>query len=395
MKDFNRRNFIKMSGLSVLPVLATAVPLLAVAEKTDPFPDEADRVYFINDGPLYKPTEYIAKLQEINKGNAIERDFYGDGGHVDKLLKKFISITGKQAAIYMPSGTMANQLAIHVLSGENSKVFVQETSHVYRDEADAAQSTFNKRLIPLGKAETGFTVEELQQAIAYHDQGEVFKSGIGAISIEIPNRRTDGAMMTIDEIKKISGYCRKNGYKLHLDGARIYMAVAWSGISVAEYASYFDTIYISLYKYLGAAGGAVLCGDKEVIGKMTHLVKVHGGAVFTNWANAAMALHHVEGFEDRLKRSIEKSKELFASLNQLPEIKINPLKNGTNIYMFSLSNKIDSPKFSKLMREKYNIIIGQRRDDGTIRLMVNESLLIRDNNYIIESIKSALKEAII
>lgn len=392
MKDFNRRNFIKMSGLSVLPALSTAVPLLAVAKDPIKITGESDRVYLINDGPLYKPSEYIAKLQEINKADPIERDFYGEGGAVDKLLKKFIAITGKEAAIYMPSGTMANQLAIHVLSGENSKVFVQETSHVYRDEADAAQTVYNKRLIPLAKGETGFSVEELQQAITYHEQGEVFKSGIGAVSIEVPNRRTDGTMVTIDEIKKISAYCKKNGYKMHLDGARIYMAVAWSGISVAEYASYFDTVYISLYKYLGAAGGAVLCGDRSVIGKMEHLVKVHGGAIFTNWANASMALHHVEGFEDRLKKAIEKSTALFASLNQFTEIKINPLKNGTNIFMLVLDGKIDSPKFSKVMREKHNIVVGQRRDDGTIRLMVNETLLLQDNNVILTAFRDSLKE---
>ena len=393
MKDFNRRNFIKMSGLSVLPALTTAMPLLAAAEKGSLFAEEADRVYFINDGYLYKPTEYIAKLQEINKKNLIERDFYGEGGAVDKLIKQFISITGKEAAIYMPSGTLANQLAIHVLSGENSKVFVQETSHVYRDEADAAQTLYNKRLIPLGKGETGFTLEELQQAIAYHDQGEVFKAGIGAISIEVPNRRTDGAMVPVEEIKKIAAYCKKNGYKLHLDGARIYMAVAWAGIPVAEYASYFDTIYISLYKYLGAAAGAILCGEKAVIDKMTHLVKIHGGAMFSSWGNASMALNTLDGFEDRMKRTITKATALIASLNQLPEIKISSIKNGTNIYMLALDKKIDSPKFSKAMRDKHNIIIGQKRDDSSIRFMINETLLIRDNDAIIAAIKDGLKEA--
>ncbi len=273
MKNFNRRNFIRLSGLSVLPALSTAMPLLSSAEKQEQWFEDTDRVYFINDGIMFRPAEYIAKLQEINKATPIERDFYGEGGHVEKLLKKFMAITGKEAAIYMPSGTMSNQLAIHVLSAENSKVFVQETSHVYRDEADAAQSVFNKRLIPLRKEETGFTLDELKQSIAYHDHGEVFKSGIGAISIEIPNRRTEGAMVPIEEVKKISAYCKTNGYKMHLDGARIYMASAWSGVSIKEYASYFDTIYISLYKYLGAAGGAVLCGDKAVIDKMGILLK--------------------------------------------------------------------------------------------------------------------------
>lgn len=102
----------------------------------------------------------------------------------------------------MPSGTMANQLAIAVLSDENTKVFVQDTSHVYRDEADAAQSVFNKRLMPLAKNETYFTLEILKQAIENPGNEEVFKSGIGCVSIENPVRRTDERMVPIEEIKR-------------------------------------------------------------------------------------------------------------------------------------------------------------------------------------------------
>src|SRR5678815_5809724 len=91
------------------------------------------------------------------------------------------------------------------------------------------------------------------------------------------SRRTDGRMIPIDEIKKISEYCRSKNIKLHLDGARIYMASAWSGVSINEYSTYFDTVYISLYKYLGASGGAILCGDKALIEKMPHMIKIHGG----------------------------------------------------------------------------------------------------------------------
>ena len=146
----------------------------------------------------------------------------------------------------------------------------------------------------------------------------------------------DERMVPIDEIKKISEYCRSNNIKLHLDGARIYMASAWSGVSVKEYAGYFDTVYISLYKYLGASGGAILCGDKVVIDKMPHLVKIHGGNMFGNWLNAAMALHRLEGVEERLNDAIKRSKEIFSSLNQIPGFKISGIR-GRNEYLFDAS----------------------------------------------------------
>ena len=99
---------------------------------------------------------YWEQLQQANSKQPVKVDRYGNGGAVADLEKKFETITGKEKAIYMPSGTMANQLAIAVLSGDNTKIFVQDTSHVYRDEADAAQSVYNKRLMPLAKNETLF-----------------------------------------------------------------------------------------------------------------------------------------------------------------------------------------------------------------------------------------------
>jgi threonine aldolase len=389
----NRRNFLKTSGLSALPLLAGTIPFTAQSAPTATPVAENTNVYFAGDGITYSPTEYIARLQEINQRAAIERDFYGEGGAISALTKKFASITGKEAAIFMPSGTLANQLAIFVLSGENSKVFVQETSHVFRDEADAAQSIFNKRLIPLAKGEPGFTADELKQAVDYSNNEEVFKSGIGAISIENPVRRCDERHVPIEEIRKISAYCRQQGFKLHLDGARLYMASAWSGTSIADYASQFDTVYISLYKYFGAAAGAVLCGDKAVIDKMQHLIKIHGGTMFQNWANAAMALHTLDGFENRLKQAIQQSAALFTLLNQLPGVKVAALKNGTNIYDMSIDTSINASKFITALREKHNIFLQRQNPEGIIKLTVNESLLRVDNNKIVEAFKEAIKTA--
>lgn len=241
MSAFNRRNFLKASGIAVLPAF---VPGIAIAAGKKEQQAAEPIIKFFYDGEDFTPSMYIDELQKINNKEAIKRDFYLQGGAVAAMEKKFEEITGKEKAICMPTGTMANQLAIAVLSGANTKVFVQDTSHVYRDEADAAQSVYQKRLMPLAKGQTYFTADELKAAITSLKEQEVFASGIGAVSIENPVRRTDGRMIPVEEMRKISEYCRSNNIPLHLDGARIYMAAAWSGVSVKEYASYFDTIYI-------------------------------------------------------------------------------------------------------------------------------------------------------
>ncbi len=393
MNDFTRRDFLRLSGITALPALSPAIFSKEIRGNEKLPIDDDERVFFIYDGPMYKPAAYIAKLQEINKSAAIEQDFYTEGGAVEGLLKKFIALTGKEAAIYMPSGTMANQLAIHVLSGDNTKVFVQETSHVYRDEADAAQSVFSKRLMPLAKGAASFTLQELQQAMEYYQKEEVFKSDAGVVSIENPVRRADGQNFPIEEIKKIAEWCRGKGLKLHLDGARLLLAAAFTGVSVKEYAFHFDTVYISLYKYLGAAGGAVLCGEKGVIDKMGHLVKIHGGSVYSNWANAAMASYHLDGFDARLKKAISQSKELTGLLNQLPGVKIAPIPNGTNMQNMQIDEGIDIGKLRTALREKHQIILGGPREDGFIKFTINETLSFRQNQQIAAAFKQALSES--
>jgi threonine aldolase len=309
---------------------------------------------------------------------------------VEALEKKFVEITGKEQAVFMPSGTMANQLAIATLSGSKSKVFVQDESHVFRDEADAAQTVFNKRLIGLAKGEPYFTAAQLQNAVESLPRDEVFATGIGAVSIENPVRRMNGRMVPFEELKTISAYCREQKIPVHIDGARIYMAAAWSGKSIKDYASLADTFYISLYKYLGASAGAILCGDKNLIGQMPHLIKIHGGSMYGNWTNAAMALFRLEGLEARMKDVVSRSADLFAKLNKLDGIKINALEGGTNIFQMTLDPKINGAKMHERMRTEFNIQFQKPNEKNQSLLTVNETMLYQDNEYLVNAFRETM-----
>jgi len=376
--------------MAVLPALLPLVPTLATEPvKQQPAPNTSV-VKLFGDGEMFAPGEYLQQLQQVHAAKPIIPDRYGTGGVVEALEKKFSEITGKEKAIYMPTGTMANQLAIAVLSGNNTKVYVQDESHYYRDEADAAQSVFQKRLMPLAKGEAYFTAQQLQQAIENLPNEEVFTSGIGAVSIENPVRRINGCYVPLEEIKKISTYCRSKKIGLHLDGARLFMASAWSGVPIKEYASYFDTVYISLYKYLGASGGAILCGDKAVIDQMPHLVKIHGGTIYGNWPNAAMALHRLEGFEARLQEAMKRANTLFAALNKQTGVKVSAFLNGTNIYRMELSKGIDGKRLQETLIKQHNILIIPPNKDNHTQLFVNETLLYQPVDAIIQAFKSSL-----
>lgn len=387
MKAFNRRNFLKVSGLSVLPSI---ISFNGSAEPTRNIDTSLPKIKFYGDGEMFEPTEYINELQKANATATIVKDRYGVGGVVEALEKKFIELTGKEKAIFMPSGTMANQFAIAELSGEKSKVFVQDMSHVFRDEADAAQTVFHKRLMPLAMGQTYFTAEELSRAIESLKEKEVFKTGTGAVSIENPVRRTDGRVVPLSEIIGISRYCKQNNIKLHLDGARIHIASAWTGVSVKEYSSYFDTVYISLYKYFGAAAGAMLCGPAEVIDKMSHMIKIHGGSMYGNWANAAMALHRMEGFEARMKNTLTRTNEVIAGVNKIRGIKISPLEGGTNNYALDLDKEIDGMKMVKTLHQEYNMVLARPNENNRILITFNETLLYQPADFVSTAFKKSL-----
>lgn len=375
MKKLGRRNFLKATGLSALPLF---LPLSLTAKRPifkEIKENNKTKVSFIGDGENLSPKSYLKNLTEIDETNKIGKDSYGNGGAVLALEQAFAKMTGKEAAIFVPTGTLANQLAISQLSGDRTKIFVQDTSHVYRDEADASQSVFHKRLMPLAKEESYFSANELIDAIENLPNKEVFKSGVGAVSIENPVRRKMGTTVPIDEISKISAYCKQNNIGLHLDGARIFLASAWTGISINEYAQYFDTVYISLYKYLGSGGGAILCGDKAFIDEIPHLIKVHGGTIYQNWMNAAMALHKLETIETILSKVVENANILQEGLNRLDGLKVKPLENGTNIYQIAISDSVDGPNFTKKLSQEYGIEMIPFNGNGESILMMNETLL--------------------
>ena len=397
MTEFNsiaaRRDFLKWCGLSAVPFIVPVNNTFSDSLPASKNVGKENSINFIFDGLAYSPEEYMTKLLKVNQTQPIAVDFYGNGGATRELEAAFAKLTAKEKAIFLPSGTMANQLAIKLLNEANTKAIVPENSHIFRDEADAAQAVHNKRLIPVGKGKAYFDLHDLKETIAYYDEGEVFKSGLKTIVIENPVRRADGALVPIRVIQEISEYCKKAGFKLHLDGARIHIASAYTNISVAEYASYFDTVYISLYKYLNAASGAMLCGEASLIEKLSHQIKILGGSLFQTWPSTAMALYHLDGIEDRWKEIIEKEEHFIKGLNRLEHIAVSKDEDGTNVYRLELDKEVDPRQLARTLYNEYNIWMGRADAQGILRLNINESLLRRDTEALIKAWKHGIERA--
>lgn len=382
LKDGKRREFIKQFGVA-LPMMIGSASLV------DRFFDDSvhrtGKVELLSDSPFLTPNEYLKQLTAIP---SISRDIYGNGGAVRELEEQFKILTGKEAAIFLPTGTMANQLAIYLLSGDNTKVLVQEDSHVFRDEADAAQSVYGKRLVPIQSGVAGITADDISRKLSELYAGEVFRSGVGAISIESPVRRRDGQLVTYSELVRISEYCKENGFKLHLDGARIQWSEAYEKKTIKDYSELADTIYISLYKCIGSLGGAMLCGPKGLIDKVPHLIKIHGGTIFQNWMYAAIALDNLKTLKEELSLTAQRGSQLVADLVKTGKFKEEQRVNGTNIYRIRPTG--NSERLHQNLAKKESIFIRQPASDGTLALNMNKTLLNRTNEELLNSFLNSL-----
>jgi threonine aldolase len=354
MLKINRRDFVKLGGLAGIGGMVDTRVLTSEPSKTNPFNRMEKAVKFTRDGIDLSPLEYSRLLFELAEAGKIEADNYSLGGVVEELEILFAELLGKESAVFMPTGTLANHIALRKLADEDKKVIVQAESHIYNDSGDCAQILSGLNLIPLAPQRATFTLEEVKETIDKVNSGRV-RSRIGAISIETPVRRKREEMFDFNELKKISAYARNKGIRKHLDGARLFIASVHSGIPPAEYAAEFDTVYTSLYKAFNAASGAILAGTKEFTKDLFHLRRMFGGGMPQVWPFAAVALHYAHTFLDDYTNAVEKAERFFKLLGANDAFRIEKLSNGTNIFKLHVKG-VDLQKFRQKLRQN-NIYI--------------------------------------
>lgn len=335
-------------------------------------PDQAaDRsVYLSGDGVPLTPRAFTALLDALTRKREVEEDNYLLGGDIARFEREWAALLGKETAVFMPSGTLANQLALRELAGPRRRVIVPEVSHVYNDTGDACQTLSNLTLVPLAPGAATFTVKDVEAVLARTASGRV-AAAVGAILIESPIRRLSGQMFEWEEARRITAFARERGIATHLDGARLFIASAYTGIPPAEYAAPFDTVYVSLWKYFNCGIGAILAGPKRVLDGMFHVRRMFGGNLANGWPAAVVARHFMEGYLDRLTAAIRVSEDFYRAIAAHPKVRVVPIPNGTNLRRIVLSGT-DLTALSRRLAEQHIRLPGGA-PDGTLTLGVNET----------------------
>ena len=365
MEPVTRRGFVgslgAAAGLGCLPY-ASALANAAV---------EPERiVHTSGDGIGITPREYAALLNRLCQGKNVADDNYLLGGEVEAFEKHWATLLGKETAVFMPSGTLANQLALRALAGSKRRVIVPEMSHIYNDTGDACQTLSGQTLIPLAAGKATFARADVEAVLTRTAGGRV-ATEVGAIVIESPIRRLSGQMFEWDEAKRISAFARDKGIGLHLDGARLFIASAYTGISPAEYSAQFDTVYVSLWKCFNCGIGAILAGPKRVLAGMFHVRRMFGGNLAVGWNAALVARHYMDGFEGRLKSAVQNSETFYSAMAKHPRLTIERIPNGTNLTRVTFKG-VSGADVAKRLAD-HGVAMSAPPGPGTITFGVNET----------------------
>jgi len=340
------------------------------------------------DGPSMAPLEYAHFLSGILSEGEIEADYYSNGGVVEELEKRMAQLLGKERAVFLPTGTLANHLAVRIQAKGRSRVIVQKESHIYNDSGDCVQVLSNLNLLPLAPNGGTFTLEDVQSAIGRADGGRV-TTGVGVISIESPIRRLLGKLFDYDEMKRICAFARAEGIATHMDGARLLMASGYTGISPAEYASNFDTVYVSMWKYFNAPSGAILAGPKTLLDDLYHPRRMFGGGLPYAWPLAAVALHSIDGFQERFAAGVEAGRAVKPALNELGGLRVEEIADGSNVFKLHVEAG-DPARLRSGLRERGLLLPGPNANFRGFALGVNESWVRRPAEEIVGVFREVL-----
>jgi len=271
---------------------------------------------------LRTPAEMLAEISSLGP-DELSADSYGSGGTVAILEEDVRTLLGKPAAVFMPSGTMIQQIALRIHAERRNRrvVAFHPTCHLELHEDQAYQRLHGLIGRPVGAANGLITIADLEQI---HEP-------LAALLIELPQREIGGSLPTWKDLKAQVGWAHKRGAAVHLDGARLWACGPFYDRPVAEVAALFDTVYVSFYKDIGGTAGGMLLGDEDVISQAREWRHRHGGTLPALWPEAAAALAGLRLRLPRMGQYVAHAQAIAGALGALDGVAVMPDPPPTNM----------------------------------------------------------------
>ena len=267
-------------------------------------------------------------------------DRYGAGGAVEALEEEIRTVLGKPAAVFMPSGTMAQQIALRIHAGRRGTraVAFHPTCHLELHEEKGYQRLHGLFGVLVGDARGLITIGDLRKV----------RERLAAVLFELPQREIGGRLPPWNDLEEQIAFVRSQGAAVHLDGARLWECTPYYGLSPAAICALFDTVYVSFYKGLGGLAGCCLAGEEDVIGEARTWRKRHGGTLYGLWPNAASGLAALRKRLPLMPKYFEHARAIAEALRGLRNVEVVPDPPQTP--MMHLYLRVDEKAFLRNAR---------------------------------------------
>ena len=260
-------------------------------------------------------------------------DQYGEDPTVNRLQQEAAGLLGKEAAIWLPSGTMANQVALRTLTSPGDDVIVSRESHAVWHETGGSAANAGVQFTEIGSGGV-FTAAEFEAAVK--PRGHVIYPPTGLVEIENTHNRAGGVIFPQAEAESICRIARERSIATYLDGARLWNVAVATRAALATLAAPFDLVGVSLSKGLGAPGGSLLAGSRDRIERAVRFRRMFGGAMRQTGIYAASGLYAIERHFERLAEDHANARRFAERLSQSARIELDLATVQTNIIVFRL-----------------------------------------------------------
>ncbi len=334
-----------------------------------------------------QPTEAMRKAMAAAE---VGDDVFRDDPTVRELETTVAAVLGKDDAVYVPSGTMSNQIALRTHTQPGDVVLAAAGAHIDTHEMGAANALAGLTVQQLpGEAGT-FEAHQVEAAMPKPATGipDHLIAPVTLVECENTHNAAGGTIWPLARLEAVVAAAKAGGAASHLDGARLWNAAAASGIAEAAYAAPFDTISVCFSKGLGAPIGSALVGSTDLVSRARRFKQMYGGGFRQAGVIAAAALHAVTHHRDRLPEDHANAARLAAGLAEMPTVDLDPAAVATNIVYFDLST-IDADTFCRRLREQGVVMLpmGSHR----VRAVTHLGIEAADIDAALSSIEAAFR----
>jgi threonine aldolase len=325
-------------------------------------------------------------MREAMAAAEVGDDVFGEDPTVNRLQEMVASILGKEAALFVPSGVMANQIALKVHTQPGDEVITESGAHIFNYETGAAAFISNVQIHTIDGKRGVISADQIPGAVR---SPVYYNSKTRLICLENTHNRAGGTIYPIDEIKKVSTVARSSEISMHLDGARLWNAWMATGIHPKEYGQWFDSVSVCFSKGLGAPVGSALAGTKSFIERARTIRKILGGGMRQAGILAAAGIYAVQNNVERLREDHAKARYFAEQLKSLPGFAIDMESVQSNIVIIDVAKTKKTPGEITARLRKLHVLLSEMTHT-TIRAVMHLGVSKDDVAKAVDTIKTTL-----